>query len=345
MGFKILEGFDLYNGVGANFGLFSRWLNLSGGGSRSFIAGRFGGQALRMTDATGDTSIIRRAYAGAHSAFSIGFALRENDIVNLGNQPFFRMELAGATQMSLYLDGGTGTVRVYRGLGTTVLVTSAVGAFTDDTYNYYELRGLLDQAVGWVELYINGVLIGRYDGDTCALAGTTMDGVLLQTGDHVGSGNSCDFDDLYVADESTRFGECRIETLRPMADTAQKQFTPQTGPSNYTNVDDPTFATADYVESSTAGHVDLYELADLSNTPETIHAVKPVISAWKTDAGGRLAATVIDSGGSQSTSGDIALSNDSSVYDGQTLTTDPQGGAAWTPARVNALKLGPKVSA
>lgn len=345
MGFPIIEGFDLYASTAGDVGLLNRWTNLSAGGGPSIIAGRFGGQALRMSDGTGDTSFVRRAYAGAHSAFSIGMAIRGNSLANLGNNAFVRIESASGTQLSLYMDGGANRkIRVYRGLGTTLIVDCPPAVITNATWSYVTVRGLIDQTVGWVELTVDGAFIGRFDGDTAALAGSTMDGILLTCPDHSGSGNTVDFDDLYVADVSTDYGQCRIETLRPTADTAQKDFTPSTAGTNFDDVDDATFAAADYVGSSTLNHYDLYDLANLSSNPALIHAVKPLMCGLKTDAGGRMAACVIDSNTTLNTSGNLLLTNTNKIFDGQALLLDPSGGGAWTGARVDGIKLGPKVA-
>lgn len=348
MGFPILESFDYYASTSVNTGLLSRWSNQSGGGGPSLIAGRFGGQALRMTDGTGATSFIRRQYVSSpHSNFSIGFAWRHNSAgTAFGNGGIVRLESAAATQLSIYADGngGLGTViRVYRGLGTTLLV-QATTLIAQSAWNYISINGVINQTAGWVELRINGDLQGRFDGDTAALAGITMDGILLGCVDHSGSGNAQDFDDLFVADVSTNFGACRFECPRPSADTADKDFTRSTGADNFALVDDATFSATDYVESGVLNDYDLYELTNLSSNPQTIHAVKPIVCAIRTDAGIRKLAAVLDSGGTLNTSADINILNDYLIFDGQTLLTNPNGGGVWTGGAVDALKLGPKVS-
>lgn len=348
MGFPILESFDYYASTSATIGLLSKWSNQSGGGGPAIIAGRFGGQALRMTDGTGATSNIRRVYSTPHSDFSIGFAFRFNSgPTAFGNGPILRLESAAVSQMSVYLDGngGSGTiVRVYRGLGTTQLIASPAGQFTQSAWGFLQVFGKIDQTVGWVELWINGIFIARFDGDTAALAGTTMDGIILACVDHSGSGNAMDFDDLYVADDFVNYGQCRFECPRPVADTAQKQFVPSTVGTNFDDVDDVTFVITDYVDGTNVNDHDLYELGDLSTNPLVIHAVKPITCMAKTDAGNRQGATVLDSAGTQSTGAGLVLSNDPFIYEGPALLLNPNGSVAWTKATVDALKLGPKVA-
>lgn len=346
MAFRIIDGFDSYNGAGTATGVTSRWTDSSTGGTRSIISGRFGGQALRMTDGSGSTGLIRRPTGVAHSTFSIGLAMRAFNRDLLGNsQPLIQLESGGALQLALHLQGGTtGTVRVHRGLNATPLLFTSGDVWSESTWFYIEFYGLLDQVAGWFEIYVNGLFLGRYDGDTCALAGSTMNGVALNMPDHTNSGNTMDYDDFFLADVATRFGECRVETLRPTADTVQKQFTPSTAGTNFDDVDDVVISSTDYVESGTVGDLDLYELGDLSSVPTTIHAVGTIVSAWNSDVTSRQVATVIDSGGVQDTSPNIPTIADVKIYNGQLLTVNPNGGAAWTAAAVNALKLGPKVA-
>lgn len=345
MDFPLIEGFDLYNGTGGNFGLTSTWRNDSSGGGISLVAGRYGGQALNMTDGQGSNSHIRRFGWANNSAFSIGFAFRQNHFGNQGNQNFFRLEDSFNTQLSLYLDAGTGTLRLYRGLGSAILIASPVNAMQNATWGYIECFGNLDQAAGHVELWLNGVQLGVFDGDTAGHSSVVYNGCLLQAMDGSGSGNQSQFDDLFIGNAAQRVGECRIETLRPMADTAQKQFVPSTAGSNFDDVDDATFNSADYVDGLNVNDMDLYEIVDLSTTPAAIHAVQANVLAWRTDAGSRKLATVIDSGGTQVQSSDLLLIPDSKIYEGPSRDVNPNGGAAWTPAAVNALKLGMKVTA
>lgn len=349
MGFRILESFDYYNTSALNTGIQVNWSNQSGGGGYNTVAGRFGGQGCRMTDAVGATSNMRRLnYGAAHSDFSVGFAWRYNSGGSaFGNAPIARLEYANSAQLSIYADGNAGggvIFRVYRGLGATLLCTSAPGLLTQATWGYIQIFGKIHQTLGWVELWINGVFQQRFDGDTAAAAGVEMDGFLVGCIDHSGSGNAQDFDDMYVADDFQNYGQCTFEVPRPSADTADKDFTRSTGADNYALVDEAIVATADYVESGVLNDYDLYELSNLSSNPAIIHAVKPVYVASKTDVGDRRVAMVLSSNGTLDTSASQVITNDPVIYQGQTLLLNPDGNIAWTKAAVDALKLGPKVA-
>lgn len=99
-----------------------------------------------------------------------------------------------------------------------------------------------------------------------------------------------------------------------------------------------------YVYSSTNGHEDLYDLADLTATPTSIVAVNSRMYAKKSDAGTRNAQLRVKSGATEVGGTDTAMNT---VYSwlNRVDTVDPNTSAAWTAAAINALQVGPKVTA
>jgi hypothetical protein len=97
-----------------------------------------------------------------------------------------------------------------------------------------------------------------------------------------------------------------------------------------------------YVFSSTAGAVDLYDLADLAVTPAAIVGLVTRQCMRKTDAGARSGTTRIKSGATSADGATLNLST-SYLYLNTVYATDPNTGAAWTAAAVNAVQVGPKV--
>lgn len=344
--YLLLEGFDLYNGSGADgAGLLASWQRPGTTGTVSMVAGRFGGQAVQMRDGVGNTSLIRRTFGIANSAFSLGFAFRQTNFPGVTNDTVLLIEMAGSTQLSVGLDCVTGSVIVYRGNGTTALITSAAGLMSSGTYAYVELFGTIHQTTGTLDLYVNGAFIGNYTGDTAALGNITYDGIAIRGQDGTGATSNTEFDDMFMTDTAARVGECKVETLRPVADTADKAWTASSGSDNYAMVDEAQVSLADYVTGAAVNDLDLYELANLATTPLTVHAVKAKVFAGKTDAQTRKIATVIRSNATDSQSADFALAPQSVGFNAAPLPLDPDGAVAWTAAKVNALKAGVKVTA
>lgn len=344
MAFVFIDGFDLYNGTGAAGGIASAnaWQDVSSGGSISLQAGRFGGQCVRLVDGGGATAALRKTFVttGTQSTFCTGFAFRHsNPAVNNGVL-WWLLDTGVTVQLTLYMTAD-GSLRLFRGSGTTLLGTTPINLLTPSTWIYIEIFGTLHQTTGTVEVWINGVQRITFTGDTAATATVTWNGIQIAAPDGTGATNS-DFDDMYFADTATRIGERRIETLRPSADTAQKQFTASTGTDNYAMVDETTVNTADYVYSSTVGHVDHYEFTDLSSNAATIDVAQITSFISKDDAGARTASMQVKSGSTVSDGTPTTMSSTASKHE-RILPTDPNTTAAWTYNAINALRAGPKV--
>jgi hypothetical protein len=76
MAVVMMDGFDVYNGIGANTGMNSgRWTLDSGQFPNSMVAGRFGGQAVNFIHGS-FVSVISRPFPAATANLTFGFALR-----------------------------------------------------------------------------------------------------------------------------------------------------------------------------------------------------------------------------------------------------------------------------
>jgi len=100
--------------------------------------------------------------------------------------------------------------------------------------------------------------------------------------------------------------------------------------------------TTSYVYDSTPGHADLYNIAALSPSPVTVHAVTTRGFVAKSDAGTRSGAMQIKSGATTVASPTLALSS-SFLWAWRTDTLNPNGSVAWTPTAVDAVQVGPSV--
>jgi hypothetical protein len=101
--------------------------------------------------------------------------------------------------------------------------------------------------------------------------------------------------------------------------------------------------TTTYLYDSTVGHNDLYAIASLSSTPASTFMVTTRGFAEKTDAGSRLGAVQIKSGGTTVQSTSTAL-NTSFGWLSRTDLTDPSTSTTWTNTAVNAVQIGPVVT-
>jgi len=355
MSLLFMDGFDLYNGVQANIGLFTRWASLGNVGL-NLTTGRFGGQALRLyasrfadVGAAAPTPVITTTPG---SSFSVCKAIRVNNLISLtanNASGFCILTSGGAANTQLgWRPNSDGSISVYRlsAQRTGVLLyTTAAGILASNVWHYVEFSGLIDAAAGTVVMKVDGVQVVNLSAQNTKGYATnaTFDNVLFTTnGIQAVDNMPMDVDDLYILDTAVSLGERKIETIRPNADTATKQWLPDTGTVNFSRVNESTVNTANYVQSNVVGNADLYDCVDLVGTPPNVDAVQIVTFAQKSDAGSRSIAIVADLGGTQTVSSDKALAASYAPIV-ITLPTKP-GGGGWSYGDVNNLKVGPKVT-
>lgn len=340
MNYLMLDGFDLYNGIVAEIGLAAKW---TVGSANAMAAGRFGGQCMTQ-NASNTTALAARPLSAASVSVGVGFAFKASilpsttavNIVTLfGN--------SGVTAQAQLQITATGAIVATSGTGT-VLQTSAAGVITPDTWNFIEWGVTVSDTVGAIHVSVNGIEVINVAGvDTRNGTPTTVDSITFRLKNGAGAPQVY-IDDLYVVDTFATLGERRIETLYADSDVATA-FVPLTAGNNYGNVDEAQAnGDTDYVQGTTVGDADLYGFGNLSSTPSVIDAVQAVVFAKKTDASTRAIAVQVKSGSTTAASGDLALAAGYSKLEGPALALNPNGAVAWTPAAVNALQGGPKVT-
>lgn len=344
----LMEGFDVYNGLGANTGLISRWA-APGGSGQSMTAGRFGGQAWRLQPAIGQA--IMRQLPAAGTTFAVGAAIRCTSL--FPGTPSAKAHIclynnASGFQTSIVFDAN-GSISAWRCSGDvsgTLLGTSAINVMAANVWHYIEVEFVISTTVGRVTVYVDGVQKLNLTGvNTANLGvGTTADSIRLSsTNGGNGNGGFVDYDDMYIIDAAAKLGERKVETLVPTSDVAAV-FTHNIGTSNFSAVDDPQAnGDTDYVQSSNVGDTDTYGFSDLTSVPATIDGVQVIAFAQKTDAATRAINLQLKSGATTDNGANFNLAVGYQRFD-RLLGLDPNGSIAWTAANVNALQGGPKIA-
>lgn len=335
------EGFDMYNGSSAETGFQSRWQLVANFGT-SLIAGRFGGQALRLVDGTGGAAFTRIDIdlVSTYTTFCFGFAYRRGGLT--ASQPICIFYTGLGTAAQLYISENTGgTLTVHRGDNTTLITSTNLTVANQ--WTYVEIAFTIANSGGSVSLWMNNQLQGTFTGDTQQEAAATFRYIELRSPNQTGSGNPSDYDDLYWKDDATPLGEIKITTIRAVGDTADADFVPVGASPNYNCVDE-TLVDGDttYVQGSNSGDLDLYEFEDIIGDPSAIHAVQAVMFARKTDAGARDLHMTVKSGATQDDGTAVNLLTTYDRYQ-RMLPLNPDGSVPWTKASVNALLGGPKI--
>lgn len=234
-----------------------------------------------------------------------------------------------------------GRITIY-GPANTVVATSASVAVAFSTWNYYEVKVVIHDTLGSVEVRQDETVVVSYSGDTRNGAATAVQFV-----SNAAPAGSVDFDDVYVED-AAYLGDITVEALTPNGNGSSSDWVGSDGNStdNYLLVDDPTTSNVtDYVGASVSGKLDLYTMGDLP-AGYSVTAIQEVIYAQKSDAGTPPTLLPVAKGQSGTTRTDTALpalSTTAQAYVSQIRTTDPDGNAL-TAARVNAMEVGVKIS-
>jgi hypothetical protein len=339
-----IDGFDYYTAAMASL---RGWSTPT---AMSVTTGRFGvQQALRMNNPS-PIQTTKLIPAAAGTTWSVGFAFRTNNTLGATARPLFAFE-EGATRhvMIIPSTADDGSISAYR--GTTLVTgsstsTTAPGVLVANTWHWIDLVVVIHDTAGSVLLKVDGVEVLNLTTQDTRNAGTGLvDRVSVFAPSATTASQTRDYDDLIIRDDSTLVTDHRISTLYPSGNGNSSQFLGSDGNStdNYLLVDEATHnSDTDYVESSTAGHIDLYAMEDLPTTAVSVLATAQRVVARKTDAGARTGRTVLRTGSTNYEGADIALT-DSYAFHSMLRTVNPNTAAAWTNAGINGLETGVKV--
>ncbi len=245
----------------------------------------------------------------------------------------------------VYLDDATGEYVLRSGDATELFR----GPLTKNVWAYFEVGVTVNGATSSVELRVNGT--SAYSNGSLDLAvgsNTGVRDVMFIDEGTAYTNPSAGVDDVYLCDGSgtehnTFLGPVRVHALSPNADDAVT-WTPNAGTTNYTQVDD-VWAGHDgdssYVASNTVGEKDLYGLEDLAAEYQNPVAVQTYWAARHDDSsGGASMAALLKSGATEVEGGEAVLNASYRYYVEPIQATNPDTGAAWTPAEINALQIG-----
>lgn len=323
-----IDGFDLYS---ATVGLSARYTGISG--TPSLVTGRFGGQAVN----TSTTTAFSVPFT-ATSTLAIGMAINANSSAfRTTGEAFMRLRNAGTIICEIGLDVN-GAIKFGRtDFTTNNIVSSANGTILSATWYYVEIEFTRNGSTGAVNIYVNSVLVATASGVNTGAS--NIDNLLFQQD----VGGAVSIDDLYVANVATKLGERRVEVLRPSADTAQKDWTPNSGANNFDRVNETTYnGDTSYVSSATAGNKDRYAFGNLSATPVSISAVQVTFAHRKDDATTRTIRSNLKSGATTANGATIGT-NATYAVQVDIYETDPNTAAAWTGANVDSAEAGLEV--
>lgn len=340
MAVLLIDGFDRYK-EGSGVGSFSSvW---SYGGLEQdpvrMVPGRFAGSQAVSLGTVGRDYFSYRFLPGYRMQATIGAAVK---LTQAGFRTLLGLGVDGDEGLSLVRTHiGQMQVRLGRGGGDSpaIATSDAVDLLTKDGWHYVEMAATCGPS-GNVRVWVNGELVIDATGVATQRhnqAGWNSFGLgMNDTYRH--------YDDFYVADSFGEVGEVRVDTLDPIANTSIADFAPVGTDAGWKAVSEAMpDADATHIASNTLGARSQFELEDASSSIQDVIAVQVRGYAAKLDAGTRAVRYVVASGAAEAKGREHFLATSYThsfdVHDRNPLTDAP-----WTPAAIDALRVGVEVT-
>lgn len=348
-----LDGFESYTDqttpiFAANSGL----LSITGIGSNMTFFGAFGRYSYS------GLKIVNSAY---HVLFTLSDPVSGGVIVGIAVKrlseaaPVYNASegiIIGLKEDSTYhlkLHSVGSEIEVHNGNGTLLGTTSGANILYD-SWVYLEVKAVIDDSVGSVEVHANEVEVLALSSVDTKNGGTGAINVISLNCPR--NDQHMVFDDLYICDTSGAapcndfLGDVRVDQLLPNAAGTYTQFTPSAG-SNYENVDETGYSDGDttYNETDSVGNKDSYNLASLPSPPSgtAIFGVRNVAVMRKTDVGARTAKQLLITGATETAGAEVSLSDSYQIFH-QIFELNPADSAPFQDADINAIESGVEVA-
>jgi hypothetical protein len=247
------------------------------------------------------------------------------------NNAFLRLVNAGTDLFSI-LGNSSGDITITTG---GVVRDTAIG-FHKASWQHFGWDVKFAATGGWANLYVDGVLVANYSGNT----GTT-NATQLRIGNITGADYSTYFDDIYIDNTTGESSAAPVPILRfyhvtPTGAGNYTQFDPSAG-SNYQCVDEIPPNESDYVSTAVTDEYDSYAMDTITiDTGQTIQAVIPIAYAKRGETTEQIALGTRYS----STDSVGADQNPSTSYSMlfERQTTKP-GGGAWDQTSLDGFEV------
>jgi hypothetical protein len=350
-----MDGFDLYDSFADAAG--GGWSTQTVGTNAAAInltGGRTGGGCLDLHDNNTRVAFNLPVTQGFGETRIYAFSLKfVTNFLSSGSVPIITFladnsSINGALRMTV--DSG-GALRFLDGFPIT---TTTDFVFNLEQWYRVELKikastvaTSSDTRTGSVDCYIDGNLVASFAANIVWNSSTKTPIVTMLFGGSTSNGHTL-FDDLVIYDttgsvnNSAPMGDVVITTLRPDGEGSEQDWTANTGTAEGA-IDDAAGSSdgdSTYISSSTVGDKSEFTLGDLSDASASILGVQARVKSKKTDAGTRTYRNYLLSNASAANGDSISPATDYDWMIGKPIEENPDGGAAWSDASVNALEVG-----
>jgi hypothetical protein len=272
-----------------------------------------------------------------------GVKLDSTAVTTPGSSNSFMSFYEGSTESVQLRLANSGEVLLYCGstyIGGTVGHTIGTGV-----WHYIELKATWGNP-GTYEMRIDGETV--LSGSAKTQAGMSGYYSAFQLSGSSNVDVYFTFDDFYCLDGSgatnnSFLGNMKVTALRPSSATASG-WAPSSGTDNAAMVSESVVDDdATYIETATAGQLDLYRYDALAGVLDDIKGIQINTDARETDATTFNLMQVVRSGVSQDDGVASPIGTTTYATKRRIAELDPATGAAWTIAGLNAAEFGVKV--
>jgi len=263
------------------------------------------------------------------------------------------VDSADGVQLSITWKPSDGLLRAYRGTSGGTLLGTSTTQLAANTWCLVQIRHLVHNSTGVVEVWVNGNKEIDFSGDTQNTANENLAKYDVGVVQHTATSGASwvAWDDLGTNDtggatQNTLPADGAVLLLKPSGNGNSSQLDGSDGNQvdNYALVDEVPPSTTDYVYSDTQDEQDTYVLEDVPSPYNAVRLVQPIAYAALAAAGTGALRMVLRSGGTDyADAADQSLGTTYAFVQGDLRYVDPADSNAWTPAKVNALECGPRV--
>jgi len=282
MALLFFDGFDQYD-ANTDLTSFGGWATATGNVSTSSTVAFGSGKSLLLSWQVANVLIYTFADQAAKTVYA-GFRFMRTNATLSGERLLSFIQTGTTEQFTINLNSSA-HLEIRASTGGTVLATGTA-TLSLNVWNYIEVKGLVANSGGVIEVRVDSVVDATYSGDTQNQATDSVVSIAW----HAFATPTYLIDDLYILNSdgsanNTYLGEQRCEIMAPTSDSSVA-WTRNTGASNFAAVDDSVGAPDDdttYVASSTSTQKDEYGLGDLTGVG-AVAGVKLITRAEKDDA-------------------------------------------------------------
>lgn len=344
MALRWFEGFETHRTTGL---LARKYASTTGTTAVNTAAGRISGSSV-----TGQLVLVTKSL-GLNNTWILGFGLFVPANFTASTNGIY-LEKGALEQLHIGFVNTAGSFNLTVQRGATVLGTTTAN-FAYNQWHYFELKAVIRTSTnGSYELRQNEINVLSASGVNTANAGSDGADIWAM---RLAANLTVRWDDIYVCDDvnlgdglpNNDFkGDSQIRGGRPNAAGDVQQFTPGTGVTHHTLVDDtatagPTDGT-DVVFDDTNGHKELFEFEDLAAVNGNIYGLMIHSQLAMNAAGARTLKHVYRNVANAEFNPANFVVNSTAYTEFQDiLPVDPLSTLPWTETNINNAQFGVEV--